>query len=95
MDIVLTSGIVSMVLTELAKRMPQVPLNPDNANIIKTVVIALNAVTVVLTHYASGTLAQVPWNTLGIEVVLATILSFLSYKVIPFMQKNIAKEPLS
>lgn len=86
--IVLTSGIVSMVLTELAKRMPQVPLNPDNANTVKTVVIALNALAVVLTHYASGTLAIVPWDTLGIEVVLSTILSFISYKVIPFVSKK-------
>lgn len=89
MDIVLTSGVVSMVLTELAKRLPQVPLNPDNANAVKTVVIALNIVAVVLTHYATGTLAQVPWNELGVETVLASILSFVSYHALPFAQKKI------
>lgn len=87
MDTVLISGVVSMVLTELAKRMPQVPLNPENANTVKTIVLALNAIAVVLTHYASGTLAQVEWNTLGLEMILATIISFVSYKVIPFAKK--------
>lgn len=91
MDLILTSGVVSMILTELAKRLPQVPLNPENANTVKTVVIALNALAIILTHYASGTLAQVPWNQLGLEIVLGSVLSFISYQVLPFAKKSVAK----
>jgi hypothetical protein len=91
MDVVLISGLLSTILTEVCKRIPQIPLDPTHQNTVKTVVVTLNAIAIVAGHYATGTLTQVPWSTLGLEVIVGAIVSFTSYHIIPFMKKEVAK----
>lgn len=79
----LISGVMVSGLTEAAKRVQSIPLNPNNKKAVKITAFALSGVTVLLTRLMSGTLTDQAWLTdvvnVGVGGAATWMIAHMSY----------------
>lgn len=72
-------GVLVAILTQVAKKMPVVPINEGNTYLLRALAALLSVAGVVLVHYSNGTFAHVDWANIGLESVVTYFMSYLAY----------------